>query len=166
MFRTIEDFLQVWKQETESTLKIFRTLTGDSLNQKVYAEGRTLARLAWHITATLDEMPKHAGLHCSISIEDDKQSTNIAELIETYERSARIVAEAVKTQWNDAMLLEEIPMYGEQWKRGFVLWVLVVHQTHHRAQMTVLMRQAGLKVPGLYGPAKEEWAAMGMPAMV
>jgi hypothetical protein len=29
----------------------------------------------------------------------------------------------------------------------------------------VLMRQAGLSVPGVYGPAREEWAAMGMPAM-
>jgi len=24
------------------------------------------------------------------------------------------------------------------------------------------MRQAGLKVPGTYGPAKEEWGAFGM----
>ncbi len=30
--------------------------------------------------------------------------------------------------------------------------------------MTVLMRQAGLKVPGTYGPAKEEWGAIGMEA--
>jgi uncharacterized damage-inducible protein DinB len=29
--------------------------------------------------------------------------------------------------------------------------------------MTVLMRQAGLVVPGVYGPAREEWAAMNMP---
>jgi uncharacterized damage-inducible protein DinB len=27
--------------------------------------------------------------------------------------------------------------------------------------MTVLMRQAGIRVPGLYGPAKEDWAAFG-----
>ena len=26
-----------------------------------------------------------------------------------------------------------------------------------------LMRQAGLKVPGLYGPAMEEWSAYGAP---
>jgi hypothetical protein len=26
------------------------------------------------------------------------------------------------------------------------------------------MRQAGLKVPGIYGPAREDWASMGMPA--
>jgi uncharacterized damage-inducible protein DinB len=30
--------------------------------------------------------------------------------------------------------------------------------------MTVLMRQAGLKVPGVYGPALEEWNAFGAPA--
>jgi len=25
------------------------------------------------------------------------------------------------------------------------------------------MRQAGLKVPGIYGPAREEWAQYGLP---
>jgi uncharacterized damage-inducible protein DinB len=39
------------------------------------------------------------------------------------------------------------------------------HLIHHRGQLTVLMRQAGLKVPGVYGPAREEWAAMGMQPM-
>jgi hypothetical protein len=27
----------------------------------------------------------------------------------------------------------------------------------------VLMRQAGLSVPGVYGPAREDWAALGLP---
>lgn len=49
------------------------------------------------------------------------------------------------------------------WRRGSTLGRLLVHQTHHRGQMTVLMRQAGLTVPGVYGPAREEWAAFGMP---
>ena len=56
-------------------------------------------------------------------------------------------------------------MYGEKWPRGMSLSALMAHETHHRGQMTVLMRQAGLPVPGVYGPAKEEWAAMGAPAM-
>ena len=45
---------------------------------------------------------------------------------------------------------------------GLTLQVLVVHQAHHRGQMTVLMRQAGLEVPGVYGPSRQEWAAYGM----
>jgi hypothetical protein len=31
--------------------------------------------------------------------------------------------------------------------------------------MTALTRQAGLVVPGVYGPAKEEWGLLGLPAM-
>jgi uncharacterized damage-inducible protein DinB len=53
-------------------------------------------------------------------------------------------------------------MYGEKWTRGFTLTSLILHQVHHRGQMTVLMRQAGLEIPGLYGPARQEWAAFGM----
>ena len=55
-------------------------------------------------------------------------------------------------------------MYGEKWTRAFTLGALIGHQCHHRGQVTVLMRQAGLKVPGIYGPAQEEWAVYGMPA--
>ena len=47
------------------------------------------------------------------------------------------------------------------WTKGQALSVLLVHQIHHRGQMTVLMRQAGLKVPGIYGPALEEWERYG-----
>ncbi|WP_258881781.1 DinB family protein [Paenibacillus sp. sptzw28] len=34
------------------------------------------------------------------------------------------------------------------------------HQIHHRGQMTILIRQAGLTAPGIYGPNEEETAAM------
>jgi uncharacterized damage-inducible protein DinB len=163
MFRRIEDFEQAWKQESESTLKILRALTDASLAQAVGPGGRTLGRLAWHIVLTLPEMMKHAGLAVTGPAEDAPQP-RLAEMIRTYESCARAVAQEVKRSWTDAMLDESIPMYGEPWKRGFVLSALIGHQTHHRAQMTVLMRQAGLRVPGIYGPAREEWAAMNVPA--
>jgi uncharacterized damage-inducible protein DinB len=73
------------------------------------------------------------------------------------------MAEQVGENWTDETLLVTDNMYGETWKRGFSLFLLVTHEAHHRGQMTVLMRQAGLTVPGVYGPAKEEWAAIGAP---
>jgi uncharacterized damage-inducible protein DinB len=63
------------------------------------------------------------------------------------------------------MLGEVIEMYGEKWTRAQALAGLLKHEIHHRAQITVLMRQAGLKVPGVYGPAKEEWVSYGMQPM-
>jgi uncharacterized damage-inducible protein DinB len=67
-------------------------------------------------------------------------------------------------RWDDARLEVEDDMHGQRWARGFTLTALLEHQIHHRGQMTVLMRQAGLRVPGIYGPAREDWASMGIPA--
>ena len=67
-------------------------------------------------------------------------------------------------KWTDATLLETDDMYGQRWPRGLSASILLQHEVHHRGQMTVLLRQAGAKVPGVCGPAKEEWAEFGMEA--
>ena len=71
---------------------------------------------------------------------------------------------AVQTEWTDETLAKTSMMYREEWKNGATLRILIQHEVHHRAQMTVLMRQAGLQDPGVYGPSKEEWAGLGMQA--
>jgi uncharacterized damage-inducible protein DinB len=162
MFRKVDDFLKTWAYETEATLKILRALSEASLSQPVAPGGRTLGFLAWHCVLTLPEMMKHAGIPVTGPAQDAPLPP-LANLIREYETCAGVIARELPKAWNDAMLSEMIPMYGEQWARGSALSALILHQTHHRAQMTVLMRQAGLKVPGVYGPAREEWAAMNMP---
>jgi uncharacterized damage-inducible protein DinB len=163
MFRTVDDFLTIWKQETESTLKVMRALTDESLSTRVTPDGRSLGFLAWHI-ATPSAMCTEAGLPGAPADPNEPQPANLAGIIARYEADAPKVAEVVKAAWTDQMLAEEIAMYGEKWTRGFTLFVLLAHQYHHRGQMTVLMRQAGLAVPGVCGPSKEEWAAYGMSA--
>jgi len=161
MFRQIADFEGAWAYERESTLKILRGLTEASLAQPVAPGRRTLGRLAWHVVTSVSEMARHAGL-AATGPDDKAPQPSLAEMIRAYEESAGGLGELVRARWSDAMLSELIPIYGEQWTRGQTLGALIAHQTHHRGQMTVLMRQAGLAVPGIYGPAKEEWAAMGM----
>lgn len=162
MLRKVDDFLTTWAYEAESTLKILRALTEASLSQPVVPGGRTLGILAWHCVLTIPEMMKHAGIPLAGPAQD-APAPPLAELVREYETCARGLAGELPKQWTDAMLSGMIPMYGEQWSRGGVLSALIMHQVHHRAQMTVLMRQAGLVVPGLYGPAREEWAAMNLP---
>src|SRR5947208_1276457 len=50
MYRSINDFLSDWKYESESTLKIFKILTDESLSKKFHEDVRTLGFLSWHIT--------------------------------------------------------------------------------------------------------------------
>lgn len=164
MYRKTEDFIKDWKYESEATLKVLANITDAVLNRSINDDVRTMARLAWHITGSISEMMNRAGLSVEGPAEHSEPPTTIKEIIDAYTRSSNSLISGIM-QWNDNDLTGEIPMYGETWTRGGTLMVLVTHQAHHRGQLTVLMRLAGLKVPGVYGPAKEEWAAMGRPAM-
>ncbi len=164
MFHSLNDFFNAWDYETQATLKTFRQLTDASLAQRVSPEGRTLGFIAWHITTSLSEMMSGAGLAVRETEENQPVPASAADIAETYKRAAKAVADAVRTKWSDEQLTDSIPMYGEMWTKAGVLGALIGHQCHHRGQMTVLMRQAGLTVPGIYGPSKEEWAAFGAPA--
>lgn len=165
MYRTIDDFITDWGYESESTLKLFRNISNDALNKKDHENVRSIAVLSWHITITLSEMLKKAGLKVTGPDEHSKAPQTITEIFSEYKNSEKSVTEQVKKQWTDASLNEEANMYGQNWKNGVTLSILIKHQAHHRGQLTVLMRQAGIKVPGVYGPSKEEWAEYNMPTM-
>ena len=62
MYRKLEDFINDWTIESESTLKIFNNLTDESLTKKVDDNVRTAGRLAWHITTSIGEMAHRTGL--------------------------------------------------------------------------------------------------------
>ncbi|HWQ42643.1 MAG TPA: DinB family protein [Desulfosporosinus sp.] len=162
MFLSLSTFLQVWEKEEDSTQRMLDTLTDESLNQSITVQDRSLGRIAWHLVTTIPEMMSRTGLIFE-HINEDAPVPNTAQEIANYYREANnAVVTAIKAQWNDQTLLEERDMYGETWKNGDTLSALVDHQIHHRGQMTVLMRQAGLKVPGIYGPAREDWSQIGM----
>lgn len=166
MFRTTDDFLTYWKGHTGDTEKLLNQLTDPSLSQPVSRDVRTLGRLAWHIVVTIPEMMREAGLPATLPPGAETVPHQAAVFREQYRAMASQLASHVRSHLSETDLRKEIPMYGETWTLGQALFALVAHEIHHRGQLTILMRQAGLKVPGLYGPAQEEWSALGMPAPV
>ncbi len=164
MIASIKEFDALWNYEGEATLKLLRVLTDASLAQAVVPGQRTLGRMAWHLTVSIGEMMGRTGLAVEAPDEKEPAPGSAQAIVAAYEKASRSMLQAITSSWTDATLDMDDDMYGERWKRGVTLDALVRHQVHHRGQMTVLMRQAGLKVPGVYGPAQEEWAAMGMPS--
>ncbi|HEX4932607.1 MAG TPA: DinB family protein [Gemmatimonadaceae bacterium] len=162
MFATIESFLAAWQYESRATQSILDVLTDASLATSAVPDGRTIGRLGWHITQTIPEMMSRTGLHVAGAGEHDPVPANASAIADAYRASAASLAEQLRAGWTDATLQQTDMMYGEEWTRGQTLAALLMHQAHHRGQLTVLMRIAGLPVPGIYGPAREEWAQMGM----
>ena len=164
MYRKLEDFINDWTQESESTLKVFNNLSDDSLTKKVNENVRTSGRIAWHITTSIGEMAHRTGLSFQTVENNSAIPTTAKEIVEAYKEASENLGDAIKSNWNNESLLIEDNMYGEKWKRGMTLAIIISHQIYHRAQLTVIMRVNGLNVPGIYGPSKEEWSQYGMPA--
>ena len=157
MFRKIDDFINEWKTESAATLKILDSITNNALFQKVYPEGRNLGDISNHIVLSIGKFISTAGFDSTSQEVNTDINNDICQIINNFTELSNIVIHEVQTKWNDSELSEDLNMYGELWKKGFVLESLIRHIVHHRGQMTILMRQANLKVPGVYGPSKEEW---------
>jgi uncharacterized damage-inducible protein DinB len=162
VFYKIKDFVENWRQHSEGTEKVLAALTDSSLSQKVGPDDRTLGRVAWHLVVSIPEMTEKVGLKTSGPKADAPLPKTAKEILSGYQAHAKSLAEQIEKNWDDPVLQVEDELYGNRWKRGLTLRILIDHEIHHRGQMTVLMRQAGLKVPGIYGPSREEWDQYGM----
>ncbi len=162
MYRHIDDFISNWKYESANTLKLFKLLTPEVLDKKLNERVRTAGFLAWHITHTLKEMMERTGLHIDCKEQENYNGETPEEIYSAYEKASDSLLKELAAKWTDASLELEDEMYGDKWKRGVTLHILVAHQAHHRGELVVIMRLLGLPVVGMYGPAYEEWMAFGM----
>lgn len=166
MFRTIPDFKRVFTVEQQNTEKMLSALTDESLNTELVPGHRTLGRTAWHIVTTIPEMMSLTGLSLSAVDHEAPVPATVVEIVDGYRRASAELLGLVCAEWDEAALQTEDELYGETWKKGYTLLVFIRHEIHHRGQLTTLMRLAGLAVPGIYGPSKEEWVEYGQPAPV
>ncbi len=108
MYRTIDDFVLDWENESTATMKVLRALTDGSLKQKVTPEGRSLGFLAWHLVLTLSEMGSKMGVQVTAPAEDSEPPTvaaeiasNIRYLVQVPARSRAPVLDRCFTQRRD-----------------------------------------------------------------
>ncbi len=52
--------------------------------------------------------------------------------------------------------------FGREESNAMIIMGLIKHIVHHRGQITILMRQAGIKPFGVYRPPKEDWIHLGV----
>lgn len=162
MFHKLDHFIRSWEYESGVTQKLLNHLTDTALEKKITPEHWSLGRIAWHIVTAIKVITSNANLTFDAPAKDWPVPDSAQFIATSYQEASEAFIQAIKAQWHDQTLEEHIDFFGQQMPIGSLLLFLLQHQTHHRGQMTVLMRQAGLTVTGVYGPAKEEWSAFGM----
>jgi uncharacterized damage-inducible protein DinB len=152
MYRQVDDFLKEWAVAVKGTLQVLQAVTDDKLEQSILEGHSTLGWLGWHLVETTGYFSQLAGLTVPMISQDEPAPATAREIVATYEKAAGAVKEEV-AKLSDEDLLTETGIASLATK-GAVLRFLIDHQTHHRGQMMLLLRQAGLPVPPVMDPTK------------
>ncbi|WP_144513913.1 DinB family protein [Bacillus sp. FJAT-22090] len=155
MYRTVNDFIEEWTIAGEGTLRVLNSLSDEKLDQAIVEGHSTLGWLGWHIATSPAFFAGLVGLNVESAIKGNKEEVKVADIVETYKKMVETVKQEVESNLTDEKLAEKMESFAGETTRGALLRKLIDHQTHHRGQMTVLLRQAGLPVPGVMGPTKE-----------
>ena len=159
----LESLLDTWDREAENTLKLLRVLPATQYDFRPDAGGRSLGELAWHLA--------EGDAYISYGIERgqltlDAKPPNIARprtidgRAPGYELVHREAAARIR-KLAPVDLDRSLPFFGGPRMIRSLLWdAILLHSIHHRGQLTLMCRLAGGSAPGLYGPNREETAAL------
>ena len=159
----LEMFLAAWEREAEKTVKLLKALPSTQDHFRPDPGGRSLGELAWHLV--------EGDTYISYGIDRgeftrDMKPANIERprtvdaLGPGYERVHREAVARIR-KLTAADLDRTIAFFTGPMTIRDILWnAIVAHGIHHRGQLSLMCRLAGGQAPGLYGPNREETAAM------
>lgn len=156
MYRKVTDFTAEWSRAAEGTTKVLESLTDETLDQAIVEGHSTLGWLGWHLATSPIFFASMAGINIESSADTNTVPKDASTILHTYKNVVEQIQNQAEVALTDEKLLETVDSFGTATPRGAILRTLIDHQTHHRGQMTVLLRQAGLPVPGIMGPTKEQ----------
>jgi uncharacterized damage-inducible protein DinB len=159
----LEMFLDSWDREAANTVKVLEALPPAQYDFRPDAGGRSLGELAWHLAegdAYISYGIERGEFTMNAKPPDIERPRTVEALAPGYERVHRdAVARIRKLKPED--LDRTIPFFVGAMTIREMLWsAIMAHGIHHRGQLTLMCRLAGGQAPGLYGPNREEMAAM------
>ena len=154
---------RVWDMEAQLTTRLLDALPPTQYDFRPDPGGRSLGELAWHLSelegyislgitkgaATFQEAPPNL------------QRPREVRLLAPGYRRVHEEAVARLADLTEAELDREIPFADRRMPIRDILWgAILMHLIHHRGQLSLMCRLAGGTAPGIYGPNREEMAAM------
>jgi len=160
----VDTFRDVWNSEAERCLRVLDALPDDQYDFRPDPDGRSIGEMAWHLSE-IDACLSFGIAERRFSFADEPP--NLARPLEMallgpgYQLIHEEAVARLDTLESE-QLGETVDYFdGRPITIRDVLWnELLHHLIHHRAQLVLLCRQAGGSPPGLYGPNREEMAAM------
>ena len=161
-----ELLLPLYDTEVTNTRRILEVVPDDKFSWKPHEKSMSLGRLASHVA----ELPSF--LATIIQTEEMELTTSDMKPFSPANRAEMLAGfEQRSTEARQALANSSDEHLAKSWKltwkgqevfggvRNLLLQTTICHQVHHRAQLTVYLRQNNVVFPGVYGPSADEMGA-------
>jgi uncharacterized damage-inducible protein DinB len=160
----LQAFLASWDREAVNTIKLLQALPASQYDFRPDAGGRSLGELAWHLA--------EGEAYISYGIErgqftlgggrppNIERPRTIDALAPGYERVHREAVARIRQLTPEDLDRTLLFFAGSMTIRDLLAGAILAHGIHHHGQLSLMCRLAGGQTPGLYGPNREETAAM------
>lgn len=161
-----DGMLMEFKHEMDNTRKMLERVPFDKSTYKPHEKSRAMANEAMHIANVITWIPRvmntpefdvtKPGAFPKLELPKNTQ-----ELLEMFDKNNAEAVKALENASDEAFMTPWTFRNGEH-----VIFTLprvaairnmgLNHHYHHRGQMSVYLRLAGVPVPGMYGPSADE----------
>ncbi len=159
----LDHFFSTWEREAQSTMKLLHALPHHQYDFRPDPTGRSLGELAWHLA--------EGDAYMSFGVDQGKFDMGVRPPHIERPRQVEALAAGFERVHQDAVarlkkltpadLDRTLPFFGSTLPIRNILWdMIIMHSVHHRGQLALMCRLAGGTTPGLYGPNREDMAAM------
>jgi uncharacterized damage-inducible protein DinB len=159
----LERFRTVWDMEAQFTTKLLEALPTTKYDFRPDAGGRSLGEMAWHLSE-IEGYISYGITKGAVTFQEappNLQRPREIRLLAPGYRRVHEEAVARLANLTEAQLDRELPFADRRMPIRDMLWgALLMHLIHHRGQLSLMCRLAGGTAPGIYGPNREEMAAM------
>jgi uncharacterized damage-inducible protein DinB len=160
----LDMFLAAWEREAEGTVKLLRALPPTQYDFRPDAGGRSLGELAWHLAegdAYMSYGIENGRFGMDVKPPNIERPRQVEALAPGYERIHREAVARIRKLKPEDLDRTVVFFDGTPMPIRDILWGFIIsHGIHHRGQLSLMCRLAGGCTPGLYGPNREETAAM------
>jgi uncharacterized damage-inducible protein DinB len=158
-----QQFLEVYEQEHEKTMRVLRAYPADKAELRPHAMCKTARELAWvfAVERRLGAMAFNnafaSGMPSGRPPEAPGSWDAVIDAIEQGHKEFRDLVRSTPDDKLDQTVKFFVgPKTLGDVRRMDLLWFLLHDQIHHRGQMSIYLRMAGGKVPSIYGPSADE----------
>ena len=155
-----EQYLDVFKQECATTLKLMRAYPADKPDFQPHPRSSTAKKLIH--TFGVEQGVVAAAINGTLNMTGGfpPEPATLGDAIAAFDKGRNEVEQAL-AKAKDSRLNESVQFFTGPKQMGDVpimglMWMMLMDQVHHRGQLSVYIRMAGGKVPSIYGPSADE----------